>query len=257
VSSPQGGHWGEPRPHPGLDRPGRPQRASSHAAKNARFYLCQPELFVCRQLELRGSVESSQRVAPEFLNDRHPSDLAAAQRPPNTSRTCARRICPAQRTGAARTHGPVHPRPPLPRGVGRHSVQPQVRADDVRHWEKWRLALDMLDEMIQQWGLPKLPVAVDSGYGDCTLVRLGLTERDLRYAVQVDPNATAHPGSADPVTPPYAGRGRPPRPVYPEAPTPSRPALPARTQDLEELVERRPANKLAPSRRGAPLAHFP
>jgi SRSO17 transposase len=35
--------------------------------------------------------------------------------------------------------------------------------DDVRHREKWRLVLDMLDEMIDTWGLPKLPVAADSG----------------------------------------------------------------------------------------------
>ena len=72
--------------------------------------------------------------------------------------------------------------------------------------------------MIQQWGLPKLPVAADSGYGDCTLFRLGLAERGLRYAVQVDPSATAHPGDAVPVTPPYTGRGRPPRPAYPDPP---------------------------------------
>src|SRR3954462_9989122 len=90
--------------------------------------------------------------------------------------------------------------------------------DEVRHREKWRLALDMLDEMIDTWGLPNLPVAADSGYGDCTLFRLGLTERGLRYAVQVDPTATAHHGDAVPVTPPYTGRGRPPGPVYPAPP---------------------------------------
>jgi SRSO17 transposase len=90
--------------------------------------------------------------------------------------------------------------------------------DDVRHREKWRLALDMLDEMIGQWGLPKLPVTADSGYGDCTRFRQGLTERGLSYVVQVDPTATAHPADAVPVTPPYRGRGRPPRPVYPDPP---------------------------------------
>jgi SRSO17 transposase len=90
--------------------------------------------------------------------------------------------------------------------------------DRVRHREKWRLALDMLDEMIDGWGLPKLPVAADSGYGDCTLFRLGLSERGLHYAVQVDPDATAHPGAAAPVTPPYPGRGRPPRAAYPDPP---------------------------------------
>jgi SRSO17 transposase len=90
--------------------------------------------------------------------------------------------------------------------------------DDVRHREKWRLALDMLDEMIDAWGLPKLPVAADSGYGDCTLFRLGLAERGLRYVVQVDPDASAHRGDAVPVTAPYTGRGRPPRPAYPDPP---------------------------------------
>ncbi|GLZ02288.1 IS701 family transposase [Actinoplanes sp. NBRC 103695] len=87
--------------------------------------------------------------------------------------------------------------------------------DDVRHREKWRLALDMLDEMIGEWGLPKLPVAADSGYGDCTLFRLGLAERGLQYAVQVDPDATAHPGAAVAITALYTGRGRPPKPAYP------------------------------------------
>jgi SRSO17 transposase len=91
-------------------------------------------------------------------------------------------------------------------------------ADEVRHREKWRLALDMLDEMTATWGLPRLPVAADSGYGDCTLFRLGLTDRGLRYAVQVDPTATAHRAAAVPLTPPYTGRGRPPRPAYPDPP---------------------------------------
>jgi SRSO17 transposase len=91
-------------------------------------------------------------------------------------------------------------------------------ADGVRHREKWRLALDMLDEMIDTWGLPKLPVAADSGYGDCTLFRLGLAERGLHYVVQVDPDATAHHGDAVPVTAAYTGRGRPPRPAYPDPP---------------------------------------
>jgi SRSO17 transposase len=76
----------------------------------------------------------------------------------------------------------------------------------------------MLDEMIDTWGLPRLPVAADSGYGDATLFRLGLAERGLGYVVQVDPTATAHPGDATPLTPPYAGQGRPPRPAYPDPP---------------------------------------
>jgi len=39
----------------------------------------------------------------------------------------------------------------------------------VRHREKWRLGLHMLDEIIGQLELPRLPVSADSGYGDATL----------------------------------------------------------------------------------------
>jgi SRSO17 transposase len=91
--------------------------------------------------------------------------------------------------------------------------------DEVRHREKWRLALDMLDEMIEDWGLPKRPVVGDSGYGDATLFRLGLEEHGLSYVLQVDPTATAHPVDAAPVTRPYRGRGRPPVPAYPHPPS--------------------------------------
>jgi SRSO17 transposase len=107
---------------------------------------------------------------------------------------------------------------PVKAAAVRHKRDRAGLGQDVRHREKWRLALDMLDEMINEWGLPKLPVAADSGYGDCTLFRLGLAERGLRYAVQVDPDATAYPGGAVPVTPPYTGRGRPPKPGYPDPP---------------------------------------
>jgi SRSO17 transposase len=105
-------------------------------------------------------------------------------------------------------------------------VAGQVRAkrdnagipDDVRHREKWRLALDMLDEMTGAWELPKRPVAGDSGYGDASLFRQGLDDRGFDYVLQVDPDALAHPGAAVPVTPPYTGRGRPPAPAYPQHP---------------------------------------
>jgi SRSO17 transposase len=90
--------------------------------------------------------------------------------------------------------------------------------DDVRHREKWRLALDMLDQMIGEWDLPKRPVVGDSGYGDATEFRLGLDQRGLSYVLQVDPTATAHPGDAAPVTRPYGGRGRRPVPAYPDPP---------------------------------------
>jgi SRSO17 transposase len=88
----------------------------------------------------------------------------------------------------------------------------------IRHHEKWQLALDMLDELTDIWGLPKYPVAADSGYGDATEFRLGLHERGFTYVVQVDPTATAHPSHAAPAARPYTGRGRPPAPAYPQPP---------------------------------------
>jgi SRSO17 transposase len=91
--------------------------------------------------------------------------------------------------------------------------------DDVRHVEKWRLALDMLDEMIESWGLPvDRPVVADCGYGDATAFRLGLTARGLSYVVAVKPTTSAYSADAVPVAAPYAGRGRPPVPRYRDDP---------------------------------------
>ncbi|ANZ13475.1 IS701 family transposase [Streptomyces noursei] len=87
--------------------------------------------------------------------------------------------------------------------------------DCERHREKWRLALEMLDEVRGDWELPDLPVVADAGYGDATGFREGLTERGLTYAVAVKGTTTAYPGQAVPVRPPYSGRGRPPVPAYP------------------------------------------
>jgi SRSO17 transposase len=91
--------------------------------------------------------------------------------------------------------------------------------DQVRHREKWRLALDMFDQMTDQWSLGKLPVVGDSGYGDATEFRLGLDERGFGYVLEVDPTASAYPGDAEPVAAPYGGRGRPPVPSYPGKPS--------------------------------------
>ncbi|MET8331770.1 IS701 family transposase [Streptomyces sp. NPDC005181] len=57
--------------------------------------------------------------------------------------------------------------------------------DQVRHREKWRQALEMFDEVRDQWDLPDLPLVADAGYGYATGFRLGLTERGLAYAVAV------------------------------------------------------------------------
>src|SRR5947208_5512287 len=96
--------------------------------------------------------------------------------------------------------------------------------EQVRHREKWRLALDMLDELLE-WGLERRVVQADGGYGDITAFRVGLEERALEYVVQVKGTTSAHPADAAPVTPAYRGRGRPPKPRYPDTPSNLRPLV--------------------------------
>jgi SRSO17 transposase len=102
--------------------------------------------------------------------------------------------------------------------------------DDVRHREKWRLALDMLDQMNNDWALPKRPVSADAGYGDATAFRLGLEERGYSYVVAVKDTTSAHPEPAQPTLVASSGRGRPPKPRYRHDPTNLREIRSARPQ---------------------------
>jgi SRSO17 transposase len=99
--------------------------------------------------------------------------------------------------------------------------------DDVRHTEKWRLALEMIDEMTGPggWGVLEQitaagharPVAVaDAGYGDNTTFRLELESRDWQYVLAVKGTTSAYPADARPVTRTRrGGAGRRPGPAYP------------------------------------------
>jgi SRSO17 transposase len=101
---------------------------------------------------------------------------------------------------------------------------------DIRHSEKWRLALDMLDEMAGPggWGVleqvraaggARPAVTADAGYGDSTAFRLELEQRGWQYAVAVKGTTSAHPGDARPAARSLGGGpGRPPRPAYPAPP---------------------------------------
>jgi SRSO17 transposase len=85
--------------------------------------------------------------------------------------------------------------------------------DDARHREKWRLAIDMLDELAG-WG-PGPPVVVaDAGYGTTAAFREALTARDRPYVVQVNGDLTAHPADAVPQLVAYSGLGPHPKPRY-------------------------------------------
>jgi SRSO17 transposase len=101
--------------------------------------------------------------------------------------------------------------------------------DDVRHSEKWRLALDMIDEMTGPggWGVleeitagggGRPVVAADIGYGDNALFREGLTAAGWQYAVAVKGSTSAHDGGAVPQARPYGGLGQPPKPAWPHPP---------------------------------------
>jgi SRSO17 transposase len=89
--------------------------------------------------------------------------------------------------------------------------------DTVRHHAKWRLALEMLDELAG-WGLRPPVVVADAGYGNNGDFRAGITARGSHYVVQVDGDLTAHAAEAVPQLRPYSGRGRRPRPRYRTAP---------------------------------------
>jgi SRSO17 transposase len=101
--------------------------------------------------------------------------------------------------------------------------------DDVRHSEKWRLALEMIDEVTEpgRWGVREQvtgagggrPVVVaDAGYGDNTAFRCELADRGFAYVVAVKGTTSAHAQDAVPATVAYGGRGRPPVPRYRSAP---------------------------------------
>jgi SRSO17 transposase len=64
--------------------------------------------------------------------------------------------------------------------------------DGVRHREKWRPALDRLDQMTgpDGWGLPRPPITADCAYGDATGYRPGLDERGFDYVVGAEYSST-------------------------------------------------------------------
>ena len=99
----------------------------------------------------------------------------------------------------------------------------------VRHAEKWRLALEMIAEMTGPggWGVLEQvtaaggarPVVVaDIGYGDNALFRGELTAAGWRYVVAVKGSPRAHPADAVPQAVPYGGLGQPPKPACPDPP---------------------------------------
>jgi SRSO17 transposase len=89
--------------------------------------------------------------------------------------------------------------------------------DEIGHREKWRLALDMIDELAG-WGLVPPLVATDAGYGEITAFRQGLDDREIAYVVQIKSGTSAYPEHVTPERPEWSGRGRPPAARYREKP---------------------------------------
>lgn len=85
--------------------------------------------------------------------------------------------------------------------------------DEVRHEPKWKLALQMVDEL-GEWGIVAPPVLGDAAYGDITEFRLGLEARDIHYVLDVKPTTSALPEGARPQAPRTSNLGRPPAPRY-------------------------------------------
>jgi SRSO17 transposase len=90
--------------------------------------------------------------------------------------------------------------------------------EDVDHVEKWRLALQMIDELCS-WGLQPPVVLGDGAYGDITEFRSGLTEREIEYVLDVKGATSAYAEGVQPEHPEWKGTGRPPKPRYREDPS--------------------------------------
>jgi SRSO17 transposase len=91
---------------------------------------------------------------------------------------------------------------------------------------KWRIALDLIDGLLEE-DLPPAPVVADAGYGDATAFREGLTTRGFSYAVGIKGDTRVWPPGTGPLPPKaYGGRGRPPTLVRRKA---SHQPMPART----------------------------
>ncbi len=85
--------------------------------------------------------------------------------------------------------------------------------ENVIHEPKWKLALQMIDEL-REWGLQPPVVLGDAAYGDVTELRVGLAEREVDYVLDVKGSTSALPCSAIPERPRWPGMGRPPAARY-------------------------------------------
>jgi SRSO17 transposase len=139
--------------------------------------------------------------------------------------------------------------------------------DDVRHSEKWRLALEMLEEMTGPggWGVleeitaaggERPVVAADAGYGDNTAFRVELAARGWQYAVAVKGTTSAYPHDAVPGMMPYGGRGRPGVPRYRARPLTLRQLAIASADQIQPVTWRQGTKATNGNPAAAMTSHF-
>jgi SRSO17 transposase len=90
--------------------------------------------------------------------------------------------------------------------------------EDVHHVAKWRLALEMIDEL-GSWGLEPPVILGDAAYGDITEFRCGLEERRLAYVLDIQGKTSAYREGVQRERPEWKGNGRPPLARYREDPS--------------------------------------
>ena len=139
--------------------------------------------------------------------------------------------------------------------------------DEVRHTEKWRLALEMIDELAGPggWGLLEQitaaggarPVVVaDAGYGEGPGFRLELDRRGWRYVIAVKGATSARPRGAVPAAWPYGGLGRPSVPRYRTAPVSLRQLAIARASQIQPVTWRQGTRATKGNPAAAMTSHF-
>jgi SRSO17 transposase len=132
--------------------------------------------------------------------------------------------------------------------VGRRRRRAQI-PDSLGHRPKWRLALEMIDELLG-WGLRPSVLVADAGYGDAGQFRQALADRDIEYAMQVAHTVTAYPLTVERTTTPYCGDGPYPKKIYRQPAGPVRDLLLAAGPGAARRVTWRDSSR---SRAGRPV----
>ena len=139
--------------------------------------------------------------------------------------------------------------------------------DAVRHTGKWRLALEMIDEMTGPggWGVLEQvtaaggarPVVVaDAGYGEGADFRLELAARGWRYVIAVKASVSARPADAVPRALAYGGMGRPSVPRYRTAPLTLRQLAIAHAGQVQPVTWRQGTKTTRANPDAAMTSHF-